>query len=142
VTVAEGSPEAAALRGPEPSASPRILIVDSDQAVADLTGRVLERHGFDVVAAHDGVEAVTRWANNAPDLVLLEVNLPDRSGFEVCADIRRQSSTPVIMLTTRQDEEDILRAFEAGADDYVTKPFSPFQLLARISILLNRASPS
>ena len=138
MTAAEGSPEFAALQGAEPSIAPRILIVDGDQAVADLTGRVLERHGFDVVAAHDGGEAVTRWADEAPDLVLLEVNLPGRSGFEVCADIRRQSSTPVIMLTTCYDEEDILRAFEAGADDYVTKPFSPFQLLARISVILNR----
>jgi two-component system, OmpR family, response regulator MtrA len=138
VSAADGSPEHAAVRGAEPSASPRILIVDGDQAVADLTGRVLERHGFDVVAAHDGVGAVTRWAEVAPDLVLLEVNLPGRSGFDVCADIRRQSSTPVIMLTTCQDEEDILRAFEAGADDYVTKPFSPFQLLARISVILSR----
>ena len=140
MTAAEGSPEPVALYGATPTSSPRILIVDSDQAVADLTGRVLERHGFDVVAAHDGVEAVSRWAEEGPDLVLLEVNLPGRSGFEVCADIRRQSSTPVIMLTTCQDEEDILRAFEAGADDYVTKPFSPFQLLARISVILNRTS--
>jgi two-component system, OmpR family, response regulator VicR len=125
--------------GSLPSPPPRILLADSDPAVADLTGGVLRRHGFHVVAAQDGVEAITRWAADAPDLVLLEVNLARRNGFEVCEDIRRRSSTPVIMLTTRRDDEDVLRAFEVGADDYITKPFSPHHLVMRIEILLRRA---
>jgi CheY-like chemotaxis protein len=129
---------AAAQRSP----APRILLVDGDSAVADLTRRVLRRHGFNVVAARDGVEAIKRWAADEPDLVLLEVNLAGRNGFQVCEDIRRQSRTPVIMLTTRRDEEDVLRAFEVGADDYITKPFSPLQLVMRIGMILRRKSSS
>jgi len=116
----------------------RILLAEGDAAVADLTGSVLLRHGFSVVAVHDGIEALRRWAEYAPDLVLLEVNLARRSGFEVCEAIRRQSQTPVIMLTTRADEADVLRAFTAGADDYITKPFSPLQLVMRITAVLRR----
>jgi two-component system response regulator MtrA len=120
------------------SPTPRILVVDGDRAVADLTGRVLRRNGFRVVAAHDGVEAMDRWAADNPDLVLLEINLERRTGFEVCEDIRRQANTPVIMLTTRRDEIDILRGFEAGADDYITKPYRPQQLVMRIAAILRR----
>jgi DNA-binding response OmpR family regulator len=122
----------------DPSWSPRILVVDSDEAVADLTRRVLRRFGFEVIAASDGVEAVDRWRSEAPDVVLLEVNLGKIGGFAVCDYIRRMSRTPIIMLTTSQDEEDVVRAFAAGADDYMTKPFSPFQLVARITVLLER----
>ena len=117
---------------------PRILLAEGDAAVADLTGSVLLRHGFHVVGARDGVEALRHWSAYAPDLVLLEVNLARRSGFEVCEAIRRQSQTPVIMLTTRADEADVLRAFTAGADDYITKPFSPLQLVMRITAVLRR----
>ena len=117
---------------------PRILLAEGDSAVADLTGSVLQRHGFHVVGARDGVEALRHWSAYAPDLVLLEVNLARRSGFEVCEAIRRQSQTPVIMLTTRADEADVLRAFTAGADDYITKPFSPLQLVMRITAVLRR----
>jgi len=122
----------------DPAWSPRILVVDSDQAVADLTGRVLRRFGFEVIGASDGVEAVDRWKSEAPDVVLLEINLERIGGFAVCDYIRRTSRTPIIMLTTSQDEEDVVRAFAAGADDYMTKPFSPFQLVARITVLLER----
>jgi DNA-binding response OmpR family regulator len=122
----------------DPSLKPRILVVDGDPAVANLTGWVLLRNGFNVVAAHDGVEAIDRWAAEEPDLVLLEINLDRRNGFEVCEDIRRQANTPVIMLTTRRDEVDILRGFEAGADDYITKPYSPQQLVMRIAAILRR----
>ena len=117
---------------------PRILVVDSDPAVANLTGRVLVRNGFNVVAAHDGVEALSRWEAEEPDLVLLEINLPKRNGFEVCEDIRRQASTPVVMLTTRKDEVDVLHSFEVGADDYITKPYSPQQLVMLIAAILRR----
>jgi DNA-binding response OmpR family regulator len=118
--------------------APCILVVDSDPAVANLTGRVLLRNGFNVVAAYDGVEAMLRWASEEPDLVLLEINLELRNGFEVCEDIRRQASTPVVILTTRRDEVDVLRGFEAGADDYITKPYSPHQLVMRITAILRR----
>jgi DNA-binding response OmpR family regulator len=122
----------------DPSSRPRILVVDGDPAVANLTGWVLLRHGFNVVAAHDGVEAIDKWANDEPDLVLLEINLEKRNGFEVCENIRRQANTPVIILSTRRDEVDILRGFEAGADDYITKPYSPQQLVMRITAILRR----
>jgi DNA-binding response OmpR family regulator len=122
--------------------APRILVADGDEAVADLTRRVLRQNGFDVIAARTGAEAVDRWAAETPDLVLLEINLDERNGFEVCADIRRVSTTPIIMLTTVQDEDDILRAFQMGADDYITKPFSPFQLVARIAVVLRRRDDS
>jgi DNA-binding response OmpR family regulator len=116
--------------------------VDGDENVADLTERVLRRFGFRVIAARDGEEAAHRLTADEPDLVLLEKNLARRGGLEVCADIRRQFGTPVIMLTTSDDKEDVLRAFAAGADDYVTKPFSPFQLVASITAVLERrASP-
>jgi two-component system, OmpR family, response regulator MtrA len=122
------------------SPTPRILLVDGDLAVANLTRNVLRQHGFNVVAVHDGVEAMNQWAADEPDLVLLEVNLAGRNGFDVCEDIRRESSTPVIMLTTRHDEEDVLRGFEVGADDYIIKPFSPLQLVMRIAAILGRRS--
>jgi DNA-binding response OmpR family regulator len=115
---------------------PRILLVDGDVDVADFTARVLERNGFNVVPAHDGVEALTRWAADNPDLVVLEVNLAGRNGFEVCEEIRRQSSTPVIMLTTCSDDVDVQRGFEVGADDYIVKPFSPQHLMTRITAIL------
>jgi DNA-binding response OmpR family regulator len=120
------------------SPTQRILLVDGDADVANLTRSVLQRHGFNVVAVHDGVEAMNRWAADEPDLVLLEVNLAGRNGFEVCEDIRRQSATPVIILTTRHDEEDVLRGFQVGADDYIIKPFSPLQLVMRIAVILRR----
>jgi len=120
------------------SPTPLILIVDGDEAVVDLTERVLQRFGFRVIAARDGEEAVDRLTADEPDLVLLEANLSRHGGFDVCADIRRLYHTPVIMLTTSQDREDILRAFAAGAADYVTKPFSPFDLAARITAVLGR----
>jgi two-component system OmpR family response regulator len=120
--------------------TPLILVVDGDAAVVDLTSRVLRQNGFDVIAARDGVEAVARWEADAPDLVLLELNLEGRNGFEVCADIRHASRTPVIVLTTSRDEQDALRAFNVGADDYITKPFSPVQLVARIVVTLRRQS--
>lgn len=122
------------------SPSPRILLVDGDLAMAHFTGSVLQRHGFNVVAAHDGVEAMNRWAADKPDLVLLEINLAGRSGFEVCEDIRRQSSTPVIMVTTRDDKDDVRRGFQVGADDYIIKPFSPRHLVMRVALILQRRS--
>jgi DNA-binding response OmpR family regulator len=118
--------------------TPLILVVDDDEAVIDLTCRVLRHNGFEVIAARDGLDAVRRWRADAPDLVLLELTLEGRNGFDVCADIRRASSTPVIVLSTSRDEQDVLRAFDAGADDFITKPFSPVQLVARIVVTLRR----
>jgi DNA-binding response OmpR family regulator len=116
----------------------KILIVDDDADLLDLTGYALRREGFTVVQALDGEQAMHRWERESPDLVLLDANMPKMNGFEVCQRIRQVSTTPVIMLTARDDEEDILQGLELGADDYVTKPFSAKQLIARIKAVIRR----
>jgi DNA-binding response OmpR family regulator len=116
----------------------KILIVDDDADLLDLTGYALRRDGFTVVQALDGEQALQRWERENPDLVLLDANMPKLNGFEVCRRIRQASTTPVIMLTARDDEEDILQGLELGADDYVTKPFSAKQLIARIRAVIRR----
>ena len=116
----------------------KILVVDDDVDLLDLTGYALRRDGFTVVQAVDGEQALQRWERETPDLVLLDANMPKMNGFEVCRRIRQASTTPVIMLTARDDEEDILQGLELGADDYVTKPFSAKQLIARIRAVIRR----
>jgi DNA-binding response OmpR family regulator len=116
----------------------KVLIVDDDADLLDLTGYALRREGFSVVQALDGEQAMQRWEREEPDLVLLDANMPKLNGFEVCRRIRQSSTTPVIMLTARDDEEDILQGLELGADDYVTKPFSAKQLIARIKAVIRR----
>jgi DNA-binding response OmpR family regulator len=116
----------------------KILVVDDDLDLIDLTGYALRRDGFTVVQAVDGEQALQRWERERPDLVLLDANMPKLNGFEVCREIRMNSITPVIMLTARDDEEDVLQGLELGADDYVTKPFSAKQLIARIRAVIRR----
>lgn len=112
--------------------SARILVVDDDVALAEMLTMVLEGEGFDVHHAGDGDEALVMFDRVKPDIVLLDVMLPFKSGIEVCGAIRETSGTPIIMLTARTDTEDIVKGLEAGADDYVVKPFNPAELLARI----------
>jgi DNA-binding response OmpR family regulator len=119
----------------------RILIVDNDLDLLDLIGYVLRRVGYEVVTAMDGLQALERFELDRPDLILLDANLPKLDGFEVCRRIRLDTETPVIMLTARDDEEDVVRGLSIGADDYVTKPFSARQLTARIATVLRRARP-
>jgi DNA-binding response OmpR family regulator len=116
----------------------KILVVDDDADLLDLTGYALRREGFTVVQALDGEQALQRWERESPDLVLLDANMPKMNGFEVCQQIRQTSTTPVIMLTARDDEADIVQGLEFGADDYVTKPFSAKQLIARIRAVIRR----
>jgi DNA-binding response OmpR family regulator len=117
----------------------KVLLVDDDVDLLDLATYALRRDGFTVLAAIDGKQALARWQSEHPDIVLLDANLPQMDGFEVCRRIRHESETPVIMLTARSDEEDVLRGLRLGADDYVTKPFSPKQLSARIKAVLRRS---
>lgn len=117
----------------------KILIADDDRDLLDLIGFALGQAGFLVVKAADGVAAVRTFDAESPDLVVLDINMPGASGFQVCEAIRRRSSAPVMMLTVRSEEEDLVKALELGADDYLTKPFSPRTLLARIRALLRRA---
>src|SRR5438067_8310296 len=109
-----------------------VLLVDDDADFLDLLPFVLVREGYHVVTAADGQQALTRWQAEQPDLVVLDVNLPGLDGFEVCRQIRHEANTPVILLTGRQDEADVAHGLEVGADDYLTKPFSHRQLIARM----------
>jgi DNA-binding response OmpR family regulator len=116
----------------------KILVIDDDADLLDLTTYALRREGFSVVSAIDGQQGLTRWRSERPDLVLLDITMPKMSGFEVCNRIRHESTTPIIMMTARDDEDDIVRGLQLGADDYVTKPFSAKQLTARMRALLRR----
>jgi DNA-binding response OmpR family regulator len=117
----------------------KVLLVDDDADLLDLTIYALRREGYQVVSASDGPQALSRFESEPSDIVLLDVNLPKLSGFEVCRRIRQQAEVPIIMLTARDEEEDVLRGLRLGADDYVVKPFSPKQLMARMAALLRRA---
>jgi len=117
----------------------KLLVADDDRDLRELIGFALTQAGFLVVKAVDGPSAVRLFDAEAPDLVVLDINMPGASGFQVCEAIRARSSVPVMMLTVRSEEEDLVRALELGADDYLTKPFSPKTLLARIRALLRRA---
>jgi DNA-binding response OmpR family regulator len=117
----------------------KILIVDDDLDLLSLVGFALSQAGFVVVKAADVPTALKVFAAESPDLAILDINLPGGSGFDICEAIRRQSRIPVMMLTARGEEEDLVRALDLGADDYLTKPFSPRTLLARVRALLRRA---
>src|SRR3569833_2055510 len=117
----------------------KILIADDDRDLRELIGFTLTQAGYLVMKSGDGPSAVQTFENESPDLVVLDINMPGMSGFQVCEAIRKRSRVPVIMLTVRGEEEDLVRALELGADDYLTKPFSPRTLLARIKALLRRA---
>ena len=118
----------------------RILVVDDDTALAEMIGIVLRTEGFDTVFCADGAQAVDAWRTERPDLVLLDLMLPGKDGIEICTDIRRESGVPIIMLTARSDTADVVSGLEAGADDYIVKPFNPKELVARIRTRL-RPSP-
>jgi DNA-binding response OmpR family regulator len=117
----------------------KALVVDDDRVLADVLAFTLRREGFQVVQAFDGEAALQRWAEDAPDLILLDVNLPRLDGFAVCRHVRQQDDTPIILLTVRGEEDDIVHGLQLGADDYITKPFSPRQLVARAHAVLRRA---
>lgn len=117
----------------------KALIVDDDRVLADLLAFALRREGFEVVQARDGEAALRRWTEEEPDIIVLDVNMPKLDGFGVCRRIRAQADTPIIMLTVRGEEDDIVRGLELGADDYIPKPFSPRQLVARMQAVLRRA---
>lgn len=117
----------------------KALIVDDDLVLADVISFTLRRAGYQVVLAHDGVTALERFKAESPGIVVLDVELPGKNGLEVCREIRAQSDTPIIMLTVRDTDEDIIKGLDLGADDYITKPFSPAQLVARAQAVLRRS---
>lgn len=120
----------------------KILVVDDDRVLAEIMVFTLQRAGFDVIQAFDGATARRRWRQDEPDLIILDVNLPDDNGFDICRDIREESDVPIILLTVRGEEDDIVRGLEIGADDYITKPYSPRQLVARTQAVLRRFAAS
>ena len=125
--------------------SPLVLIVEDEAALVTLLRYNLERAGFEIAEAADGEEAMTIAAERKPDLILLDWMLPLVSGIEVCRRLRRQPDTrsiPIVMLTARGEEGDKLRGLDSGADDYITKPFSPSELIARIRAVLRRVRPA
>jgi DNA-binding response OmpR family regulator len=116
-----------------------VLVVEDEAEIADVVRQYLERDGYRVAVCGDGAQALAELARLRPDLVLLDVMLPGTDGYEVCRRIRAQGSTPVIMLTARDEEHDKLVGLALGADDYITKPFSPREVVARVRAVLRRA---
>ena len=118
----------------------RILVADDDRDSVDLLTFWLKGHGYDMVRAFDGEQAITKWRETKPDMVILDVEMPKVDGFEVCRRMSGESTALVLMLTCRDKEQDEVHGLELGADDYLTKPFSPRQLLARVRALARRAA--
>ena len=117
-----------------------ILVVEDEESVRELLRLYLEKEGFKVELASDGEEALDKMSRTSPDLVLLDLMLPKKDGWEVCREIRKTSYVPIIMLTARGEEFDKVLGLELGADDYIAKPFSPREVVARIKAVLRRAN--
>lgn len=117
----------------------KALIVDDDLALADVVAFTLGRAGFETILAHDGQTALERWRAETPDVIILDLNLPKLDGFAVCRRIRAEDDTPIVMLTVRNEDDDVVQGLNLGADDYVVKPFSPRQVVARVEAVLRRA---
>jgi DNA-binding response OmpR family regulator len=118
----------------------RILVVDDERRMVGFIRLNLEQDGFEVIEAYNGTQALNRLRDSLPDLILLDVMMPDIDGFEVLRTIREISQVPVIMLTAKGEEDDKVKGLELGADDYVTKPFSPRELVSRVKAVLRRGS--
>src|SRR5690606_5041402 len=128
-----------------PDMKPRILLIEDDLSLTELIRYNLEQEGFEVATAGDGEEGLIMATETPPDLILLDWMLPNLPGIEICRRLRRNPETanvPVIMLTARSEEADRIRGLDTGADDYVTKPFSPRELIARIHAILRRIRPA
>ncbi|MBO8128338.1 MAG: response regulator transcription factor [Peptococcaceae bacterium] len=117
---------------------PKILIVDDEEAIRELVGMYLQKEGFTVINAADGEEALAKTRETGPDLIILDIMLPKKDGWDVCREIRRTHTTPIIMLTAKDAEYDRILGLELGADDYLVKPFSPRELVARVKAVLRR----
>ncbi|WP_246209513.1 response regulator transcription factor [Pikeienuella piscinae] len=118
-----------------------ILIADDDPHIREVIRFALVREGLKVIEAADGAEALARFTESAPDLLILDVGMPEADGLDVCREIRRTHRTPILFLSARDDEIDRILGLEIGGDDYVGKPFSPRELVARVKAILKRAAP-
>ncbi|CAD2072365.1 response regulator YycF [Phocicoccus pinnipedialis] len=119
----------------------KIVVVDDEKPIADILQFNLEKEGYDVLTANDGDEALELILKEVPDLVLLDIMLPGKDGMEICREVRKVYDMPIIMLTAKDDEIDKVLGLELGADDYVTKPFSTRELIARVKANLRRKAP-
>jgi len=119
-------------------AGKKVLVVDDDVKTVELVRLYLDRDGYQVLTAYDGVEALRLARESYPDLIVLDLMLPDIDGLEICRTLRHESDVPIIMLTARTTDQDKLTGLDLGADDYVTKPFSPKELAARVRAVLRR----
>ena len=119
----------------------RILIVDDEIHIREVIRVALKKAGMDVIEARDGKEALARFAADWPDVIVLDIGLPEFDGLDVCREIRKTSDVPILFLSARDEEIDRILGLEIGGDDYVTKPFSPRELVARINVILRRLSP-
>jgi len=118
----------------------KILLVDDEPEILEICGDYLKASSYDVVTAKDGAQGVSTFRREKPDLIVLDLMLPEMDGMDVCRTIRHESNVPIIMLTARVEEMDKLIGLEIGADDYMTKPFSPRELVARVRVVLRRVS--
>lgn len=119
----------------------RILIVDDEGHIREVIRVALKKAGMDVIEARDGREALSRVAADKPDLIVLDIGMPEFDGLDVCREIRKTSDVPILFLSARDEEIDRILGLEIGGDDYVTKPFSPRELVARVNVILRRLSP-
>jgi two-component system phosphate regulon response regulator OmpR len=124
------------------SDQPHILVVDDDRRIRDLTARFLNAEGFNVVTATDAADARDKMKSLAFDLLVLDIMMPGENGLELTAGLRKESDVPILLLTARTEVEDRVAGFEHGADDYLTKPFEPKELVLRIQSILKRARPA
>lgn len=120
--------------------SKTILVVDDEEKIVEVVKSYLEKDGYKAILAYNGKDALQLFEKHNPALIILDLMLPDMTGEEICRTIRKKSRVPIIMLTAKIEEQSILRGLEIGADDYVTKPFSPRQLMARVEAILRRLS--
>jgi len=119
---------------------PKILVVDDEKSIAEILKYSLEKEGYQVIMAHHGLEAIEKAYHESPDLIILDIMLPHKDGLEVCQEIRAHIDIPIIMLTAKETEVDKIIGLELGADDYVTKPFSTREVIARVKAILRRTT--
>ncbi|WP_061026619.1 response regulator transcription factor [Bradyrhizobium sp. CCH5-F6] len=119
----------------------RILIVDDEGHIREVIRVALKKAGMDVIEARDGKEALARFAADRPDLIVLDIGMPEFDGLDVCREVRKSSDVPILFLSARDEEIDRILGLEIGGDDYVTKPFSPRELVARVNVILRRLGP-
>ncbi|RXH22452.1 response regulator transcription factor [Bradyrhizobium zhanjiangense] len=119
----------------------RILIVDDEGHIREVIRVALKKAGMDVIEARDGKEALARFAADRPDLMVLDIGMPEFDGLDVCREVRKSSNVPILFLSARDEEIDRILGLEIGGDDYVTKPFSPRELVARVNVILRRLGP-